>query len=598
MHTASLNKYFSFERTDRMKSILKIAALAGVAAGAAAAAVKKFMPNVLPDKIDPADLAKKAVNSVKLTFPVDSKYDNGAALTPPMGWSSWNTFRNRIDERLITETAQAMRDSGLAQAGYVYVNIDDCWQSSIRDENGRLQGDFSNFPSGIPALVKKVNGMGLKLGIYTSNGTLTCEDLPASLGYEAVDAQTFAEWGVEYFKYDFCHNVPIPMRAPFIEYISVVSADGDFEKTYPAQEAVLSGDAKILEDERLASGKFISGLSANAGAAEFTVEVEHAGEYVITLGLRKKSNSFKYLELKVNGTRTYQTKIPPTKGFTADGRHQVRVELDAGSNIIKLYNPVASRQDSAAIQYTNMGLELKKATREYAEKNGVEEKPIVYSICEWGRNIPWKWGSKAGNLWRTTPDIQANWSSIVGIYEVNVKLFKYASPGAWNDPDMLEVGNGNLTYDENVSHFTLWCFMAAPLILGNDVRKFMREDGTVDTDNEVLKILTNKDMIAIDQDALGAQCRRIKTNIVSDTLIKPLENGDVALCFFNKGGESRLFEHRMNDIVCRAYVGTPVCERYEAFDLWSKETIEVTSSISAYVPPHGVRAFRIRAKKD
>lgn len=213
-----------------MKSILKIAALAGVAAGAAAAAVKKFMPNVLPDKIDPADLAKKAVNSVKLTFPVDSKYDNGAALTPPMGWSSWNTFRNRIDERLITETAQAMRDSGLAQAGYVYVNIDDCWQSSIRDENGRLQGDFSNFPSGIPALVKKVNGMGLKLGIYTSNGTLTCEDLPASLGYEAVDAQTFAEWGVEYFKYDFCHNVPIPMRAPFIEYISVVSADGDFEK--------------------------------------------------------------------------------------------------------------------------------------------------------------------------------------------------------------------------------------------------------------------------------------------------------------------------------------------------------------------------------
>ncbi len=542
-----------------------------------------------------ASIAKKAANSVKLTFPIDSKYDNGVALTPPMGWSSWNTFRNKIDERLILETARAMRDTGLADAGYQYVNLDDCWQSSIRDNNGRLQGDLINFPSGIPALVKEVNDMGLKLGIYTSNGTLTCEDLPSSMGYEAVDAETFAEWGVEYFKYDFCHNIPLPMRAPYIEYLSVGSEGGKFERRYAAQEAQLFGDAELLEDERLSSGKFIGGLSANAGQAVFTVEVEQDGEYVITLGIRKKSNSYKYIELLINGADLYATKLPPSRSFTADGRHQIKVELKAGSNTIKLYNPVASRQDSAAIQYTRMGEELKKATKEYAEKTGTPEKPIVYSICEWGRNLPWKWGRKAGNLWRTTPDIRPNWASIVSIYEVNVKLFKYASVGAWNDPDMLEVGNGELTADENISHFTLWSFMAAPLILGNDIRRFIREDGSVDTDSDVLKILTNKDVIAIDQDPLGEQCRRIKTNIVADTLVKPLANGDVAVCFFNKGNECRLFEHSMNDIVCRSYVTTPVSERYEAFDLWSKDSIEVTATLSAYVPPHGVRAFRIKA---
>ena len=219
-----------------MGSIFKLTALAGVAAGAYAV-VKKFAPNILPDKNEAEDMAKNAINSVKLTFPTDEKYSNGTALTPPMGWSSWNTFRNRIDEKLILETAEAMKASGLADAGYQYVNLDDCWQSSMRDENGRLQGDFANFPSGIPALVKSINELGLKLGIYSSNGSLTCEDLPASLGNEAIDADTFAEWGVEYFKYDFCHNVPIPMRAPYIEYICVSNADGSFETTVPADDA-------------------------------------------------------------------------------------------------------------------------------------------------------------------------------------------------------------------------------------------------------------------------------------------------------------------------------------------------------------------------
>jgi len=152
-------------------------------------------------------------------------YENGAPLTPPMGWSSWNTFRNRINEKLILDTALAMKENGLIDAGYNYINLDDNWQSSMRDENGDLQGDLETFPRGIARLAKEVNALGLKLGAYTSNGALTCEDLPASLGRENADAYTLAKWGVEYFKYDFCHNIPISSYAPLVYGISVSKFD-------------------------------------------------------------------------------------------------------------------------------------------------------------------------------------------------------------------------------------------------------------------------------------------------------------------------------------------------------------------------------------
>jgi len=147
----------------------KLFSAALLAAGAAAAA--KVAKNI--DDINPATLAKRAVNSFKLNYSADEPYDNGVALTPPMGWSSWNLFRNKINENLIYETAKAIKESGLADCGYKFVNIDDCWQSSLRDESGRLQGDFGSFPSGIKNLAERVNALGLKLGIYSSNGTLT-----------------------------------------------------------------------------------------------------------------------------------------------------------------------------------------------------------------------------------------------------------------------------------------------------------------------------------------------------------------------------------------------------------------------------------------
>ena len=560
--------------------------------GSAAAAAALTVANKAK-KIDISSWGKMAVQAVKLPIPEWDTMENGLAQTPPMGWSSWNLFRNRINEDLILEIARAMRDSGLADAGYRYLNLDDCWQSSARDANGRLQGDLGTFPSGIPALRQKVNDLGLKLGIYSSNGSYTCEDLPASLGNEAIDADTFAEWGIEYFKYDFCHNKPIPSRAPCIEKLLVRDPRTGEEKEYAASDAILGGQARIVPDGRVDSGVYIDGLSAGLGYATFVVDVESEGEYTLTICLRKKSYAYKYAHIEVNGGEPYKILVPPTFAMTGEGRHQVTVTLHAGENSIKFHNPVISRQLSSAMQYREMGRQLQRATREYAEKTGQPERKICYSICEWGLNFPWKWGRFAGNLWRTTPDIKPFWASILAIYAFNVRLAKYSSVGHWNDPDMLEVGNGALTDEENKSHFTLWCMMSAPLILGNDVRKFICEDGTPDTDDPTYKIVTNRALIALDQDPLGVQCRLVKKSGLVDTLIKPLAGGEAAVCIFNMSGDTVCRSFNVRELACTAFAKLPVCEMYRCTELWEDSVYETDGALSVKIPSHGVKVFRI-----
>lgn len=540
---------------------------------------------------------KKALAKTQIHYTKDEMYNNGAALTPPMGWSSWNLFRHRIDENVFLTMAKAMKDSGLADAGYIYVNIDDCWQSSMRDENGRMQGDLTTFPHGIKWLVQEVNKLGLKLGIYSSNGTLTCEDLPASLYNERIDAETFAEWGVEYFKYDYCHHVLIPTDAPYIDSITVGGNSLENELELPAKNAVLKGDAKVINEE---DGKsYVKGLCSGLGIIEFNnVEVPEDGEYVLTIVMRKNTCKGQFCVVTVNGKDEYDFLIAEQKAFSREGRRQIMINLKAGVNTISITNPVASPMDSAARQYEKMGYELARATKKYAEENNCEEKKILYSICEWGWNQPWKWGGKAGNIWRTTPDIQPHWASVVGIYEVNVRLDKYARPGAFNDPDMLEVGNGNLTFDENKSHFTLWSMMAAPLILGNDVRDFIKEDGTVDKDNKILQILTNKDVIAIDQDKLGIQCKRIKTNLFQDILVKPLTDNEVAVCFFNKGKSNAYMTCNMADIHNVIDVTLPKASSYKCVELWDKTEEIITDKLNTTVVPHGVKVFRVSVNQQ
>lgn len=535
--------------------------------------------------------AKKLINKAYLNEGADYAYNNGVALTPPMGWSSWNLFRHRINEDIIKSIGDAMDKSGLKDAGYIYVNIDDCWQASERDEKGRLQWDKMNFKGGIKNLSSYMNERGLKLGIYSSNGTLTCEDYPASLRHERIDAETFAEWGVEYFKYDFCHNVKIPEIAPKIFAVTFADGEGNEFITLTPNEFELKGRARIIPDEKVFTSAYIAGLDSRNGSFSLKVDAPCDGEYIMTLHIKKELREEKFVMVQC-GNEEYHIYAPGTKSPTPEGKAQITVKLKEGENKLTFSNPVGSRMDSAAIQYKLMGRELKRATKKYAEENGTEEKPIIFSICEWGFNQPWKWGKQAGNLWRTTGDIQPKWASVLAIYEFTVRLQKYSSKGGWNDPDMLEVGNGDLTHEENRTHFSLWCMMNAPLILGNDIREFIKDDGTVDTDNKVYQILTNRDMIGINQDKLGVQCKRVRTGIV-DVLVKPLEGSRAAVCILNKGTKEAEKTLKLSDLSNEGILNLKKKDGYKVYDVWEKETVEGVGTLKANIASHGVKVYII-----
>lgn len=519
-------------------------------------------------------------SKVSEVYPADF-YCNGAALTPPMGWSSWNTFRNRIDENLIYDTAVAMKEKGLVDAGYHFVNIDDNWVDNARDDEGRIQADKLTFPNGIPALVEKVNAMGISLGVYSSNGTATCEDLTASLYHEWTDAYTFAKWGVEYFKYDFCHNIPLSEYAPLV-YAVTISKNG-IGRTYDCKEAELSGLARYMKKKGF-DGKYVSGLDRREGAMTFDkIEVEEDGVYNVTVHIVKHGQYEKCLMLEANGIEREVLIFPSQKRFNMTAKFTVSMHLKKGKNTLKLFNPIGTRADSAMLQYVNMGRQLKKATEKVARDAGKPEKPITFSICEWGFNQPYKWGRYAGNLWRTTPDIRPIWPWIKILYNHTVKLYKYAGVGGWNDPDMLEVGNGKLTFEQNRSHFALWCMMCAPLILGNDLRNIS---------DDVLKIVKNPDLIAINQDALGVPAKRVVKGTV-DVLVKPLADGSVAVCAFNKGGKKK-YNLNLKKVLSDEYARCKKTENFVATNLWDKSETTTNGVISVFVNKHDSAVFIVR----
>lgn len=519
-------------------------------------------------------------SKVSEVYPADF-YCNGAALTPPMGWSSWNTFRNRIDENLIYDTAVAMKEKGLVDAGYHFVNIDDNWVDNARDDEGRIQADKLTFPNGIPALVEKVNAMGISLGVYSSNGTATCEDLTASLYHEWTDAYTFAKWGVEYFKYDFCHNIPLSEYAPLV-YAVTISKNG-IGRTYDCKEAELSGLARYMKKKGF-DGKYVSGLDRREGAMSFDkIEVEEDGVYNVTVHIVKHGQYEKCLMLEANGSEREVLIFPSQKRFNMTAKFTVSMRLKKGKNTLKLFNPIGTRADSAMLQYVNMGRQLKKATEKVARDAGKPEKPITFSICEWGFNQPYKWGRYAGNLWRTTPDIRPIWPWIKILYNHTVKLYKYAGVGGWNDPDMLEVGNGKLTFEQNRSHFALWCMMCAPLILGNDLRNIS---------DDVLKIVKNSDLIAINQDALGVPAKRVVKGTV-DVLVKPLADGSVAVCAFNKGGKKK-YNLNLKKVLSDEYARCKKTENFVATNLWDKSETTTNGVISVSVNKHDSAVFIVR----
>lgn len=367
-------------------------------------------------------------------------YDNGLGLTPPMGWNSWNKFGCNINEGVVRETAQAMLDLGLDRLGYQYVNLDDCWQKT-RNATGFIVADADRFPSGIPALAEEVHGLGLLFGLYSDAGLRTCQRRPGGLGFEVQDAQVYAEWKVDYLKYDNCYNAFMNLRWRYQRMHEALNATG---------------------------------------------------------------------------------------------------------------------------------------------------RPIYYGLCEWGAQDPATWAKPVGNSWRTTGDIHANWKSIMGVIDANDRWHDRAGPGGWNDPDMLEVGNGDLTLDEQISHFTLWCLAKAPLLLGNDLREIPPE---------VLTIITNEEVIAWNQDPLGVQGykrRAYPTASFSkgETLevwAGDLSGGRIAVVLLNRSPEPMAITAVWADL------GLPASASMSVRDTWAHADLGVFQGnlTVAAVPSHGVVALEL-----
>jgi len=444
-------------------------------------------------------------------------------LPPKMGWSTWNRYKQNISEKLVLETATLMKEKGLLDAGYRYINLDDCWQASERTKEGKLKFDTGRFPNE-EKIVEKLNNLGFKAGIYSSCGTLTCEDLPGSYGFEEIDAQTFAEWGFEYLKYDYCHVVDLPTdphyelkgfatNTPPIMYLGAALEKGKEEVVLPAESATLRGFAKLKENA-------IVDLNFEEASAMFKVNASEKGLYQIALGYQKSYSENRQFVLLSTNDHHYQIWFPRSSGWNSTARVMVEVNLQKGENEIFLTNPMRGQKEDSIMRYSRMGQALIAAAP--------TDKPIFFSVCEHGRAKPWTWAAEFAGSWRSSGDIHANWHGITNCYESVADLWKYQQPGAYNDPDMLEVGNGNLSEIENMSHFVLWCMLSAPLILGMDVATIS---------DKYLSLIKNPDLISLNQDSSMLQASRHKLTFDLDLLIKPLSGGRVAICLFNKSEE-------------------------------------------------------------
>ena len=370
------------------------------------------------------------------------------AQTPPMGWNSWNYFRRNVTDKDIRAAADAMVASGMRDAGYVYVNIDDTWEGE-RDANGELQSN-SKFPD-MKALADYVHSKGLKLGIYSSPGPKTCAGFEGSLGHEAQDVRLFASWGIDYLKYDLC--------------------------------------------------------------------------------------SFRGV---------MRTQAPN------DPAEQMRL-MEAA--------------------FTKMGNALRATGR-----------PMVYSLSMGGRDAAWEWAPSTGaNLWRTTRDIQPNWDRIYAILSQQDGLARYAGPGHWNDPDMLEVGNGKLTLAEDRSHFSIWAMLAAPLLAGNDLPHMTPE---------VRDVLTNRDVIALDQDRLGREGSRIYTEGEVDVWTRHLVGGALAVAVLNAGA-NRYSSHPFHLNLAKLGLHGP----QRGKDLWTGKEVTLTNNMPIEIASHDILLVRLPQPK-
>lgn len=508
-------------------------------------------------------------------------------LPPQMGWSTWNQYRQNISEELILNTAKQMKALGLLEAGYQYINLDDCWQQSQRDADLQLQFDYGRFPSGA-GIVKKLNDLGFKAGIYSSSGHYTCEDMPGSYGYELIDAKTFADWGFEYLKYDYCHVVDLPTdphyqlkgfatETPPILYLAAHLEKEKEETCLLAEVATLTGAAKMIDQA-------ITGLNQPKSTATFQINAPSAGTYTLALGYLKEVSLHRQFVLIKTATKNYQVWFPASSGWSDTARVMVDVYLEEGENQLILTNPIRGQKEDSMMRYAKMGEALQQVQPAH--------KPIFYSICEHGRTEPWTWAASFAGSWRSTHDIHATWIGIMNCYEPTADLWKYQQPGSYNDPDMLEVGVGHLSDEEYLTHFVLWCMMSAPLILGMDVTKLKPEH---------LAIIKNKKLINMNQDPLMLQASRHHLEEDLDLLIKPLSDDQVAVCFFNKAdgpNTSKTYDisHILSkDVRVQMTTGVPL----DVENVLTEEKMQLGAAIT--IPPlsaHQVALYLIGGKNN
>lgn len=504
--------------------------------------------------------------------------------TPPvMGWSSWNNFRQSINESVIIQTAQALSRLGLKKVGYHYVNIDDCWQSSERDSQGNLQFDHITFPNGAE-LSKKIHALGLKIGLYSACGPMTCEDRPGTFGKEVHDAATLVNLGIDFLKYDYCHVIDMTTdeslldQSPDLLAITLKNQSTNEEYNLPLHQASLSGMATLQPEND--GTEFLTGLAHAKGQATFTLPPHKGGRYYLNVLYRKTHNPKRQLVVAQSGQESANLFFPRSSGWSETGRVEVILELSDQSNLLTFTNPIKDRKTDAIWRYNNMARALAKATQ--------GKRPINLAVCEHGRNQPWEWAPAFSNSYRIAQDISANWASVVESYDALLKAAPYAVAGSYADPDMLEVGNGDLTADQNRAHFTLWAFMSAPLVLGNDIRQARPDD-------EWLKIVTNKTVIHVNQTApyLPSQLLSQAENV--DILVKYLDDGTGAVCFFNRSDHETSYRFDLANLP-KSVNGQPLLNtKPEIREMWGQTSYSLTGSIlKLKMAPTSVLAFQLQ----
>ena len=485
---------------------------------------------------------------------------------PAMGWNSWNAFGSGNTEDLTKAMVLKIKELELDKLGYEYVVLDDgCYHPERID--GHLKADEVKFPSGFNAMADFVHGHGLKYGMYNDIGTRLCSGAEVGIyGFEKTDCEDYIKWDIDFIKVDNCYYMwdnatfadPENAKYSFAPNIKSIEIDGI---TYDAVNAKITGTRAEVKDGYVTSVGTFDGTAPDHSpvglrSSEIVFEIESdedkKSDLRVTYASGATEGTGQWLQVAVGEKMYFDALVAPTQSqeaFTVSPA--ISIELSKGTNKIRIMNH--RRQENTLHSYAEIKRELENAG----------DRDIVFSICEWGKTQPQNWGHKVGDSWRILNDITfqvgsdgnhgtAAWecdytTSITSQYNKAVIMDEFAGLGrGWNDPDMLVIGMDGINNIMCRTHMAMWCMLNSPLMLGLDLRR-------VNKGEEIYNIIANKDLIALDQDALGIQAKRIFTtyecaepdkeyirdNNRIDILAKPLANGDIALGYFNLSQEQK-----------------------------------------------------------